>query len=63
MMMPFCCAIGGGFHVTVAERELLATATKFCGYDIGTVEEKETFRFTDRQNSYDKALSNTLANL
>ena len=42
--MPFCCAIGGGSHVTVAERELLATATKFCGYDVGTVEGKETFR-------------------
>ena len=41
MMMPFCCAIGGGSHVTVAERELLATAVKFCGYDVGTVEEKD----------------------
>ena len=38
--MPFWCAIGGGSHVTVAERELLATAVKFCGYDVGTVEEK-----------------------
>ena len=37
--MPFCCGIGGGSHVTVAERELLATATKFCGYEVGTVEE------------------------
>ena len=40
MMMPFCCVIGGGSHVTVAERELLATAVKFCGYDVGTVETK-----------------------
>ena len=40
--MPFCCGIGGGSHVTVAERELLATATKFCGYDVGTIENKKT---------------------
>ena len=45
MMMPFCCAIGSGSHVTVAERELLATAAKFCGYDVGTVEKKWTVRF------------------
>ena len=44
MMMPFCCVIGGESHVTVAERELVAIAVKFCGYDVGTIEEKETFR-------------------
>ena len=49
MMMPFCCAIGGGSHVTVAERELVATAVKFCGYEYGTVEEKMKLQKMDIQ--------------